>query len=176
MIATAAQRTTIHRLSRAQLRQRWRDLSHDRLVAAIPYKVELNEKGSIEVSPAPPRHGMLQAFVAQELGRLRPDGTAITECPIETSIGVRVPDVVWASASFMAQHAKADPFPVAPELCVEVLSPSNTKAEIDAKVAAYLEAGATEVWLVPEHGAYEIFTRDGRATASTLGIELDLPA
>lgn len=147
-------------------------MAADRLVAAIPYKVELNEKGSIEVSPASPHHGMLQAFVASELRRLRPEGTTITECPVETNIGVRVPDIVWASPDFVKRHGNADPFPAAPELCVEVLSPSNTEAEIAEKVAAYLAAGAVEVWLVPDHGALEIITKDGRGSVSSLGIEL----
>jgi Uma2 family endonuclease len=119
---------------------------------------------------------MLQAFVASELRRLRPEGTTITECPIETNIGVRVPDIVWAAPDFMGRHGNADPFPAAPELCVEVLSPSNTKAEIAEKVSAYLAAGAVEVWLVPDQGTLEIITKDGRASASSLGIELGLPA
>jgi Uma2 family endonuclease len=151
-------------------------MADDRLVAAIPYKVELNEKGSIEVSPASPHHGMLQALVASELRRLRPEGTTITECPVETDIGVRVPDIVWASPDFMSRHGKADPFPAAPELCVEVLSPSNTKAQITEKVAAYLAAGAVEVWLVPDRGALEIIAKDGRRSASSLGMDLALPA
>jgi len=125
------------RLTLAELRARWRHLVDDPLVAAIPYKLELNERGSIEVSPAPPRHGFLQAFVASELRRLLPDGSTFTECPVETEISVRVPDVVWASADFLSRNPPLDdPFESGPELCVEVLSPSNTRAEIEAKVAA----------------------------------------
>jgi len=44
-------------------------------------------------------------------------------------------------------------FPRAPEICVEVLSPSNTEAEIKEKTALYFDAGAREVWLcAPEDG------------------------
>jgi hypothetical protein len=54
-------------LSRAELRRRWQQLASDPLVAAIPYKVELNEKGAIEVSPPTTRHAFLQAYVCREI-------------------------------------------------------------------------------------------------------------
>jgi Uma2 family endonuclease len=174
MRAVISTKRAASRLSTAELRERWRRLGDDRLVAAIPFKLELNEKGSIEVTPAAPRHAFLQAFVARELQRLLPTGSTFTECPVETEIGVRVPDVVWASAEFLSRHSQNAPFESAPELCVEVLSPSNTRAEIDAKVAAYLAAGAREVWLVQEH-ALEIIGGDGPRSASELGIDLALP-
>jgi Uma2 family endonuclease len=174
MNATTAERAASPRLSRAQLRQRWLQMIEDPLLAAIPYKVELNEKGAIEVSPASNRHGMLQAFIAGELRRLRPDGTTFTECSIETQIGVRVPDAAWASQSFIARHRLTTPFANAPEICIEVLSPSNTVAAMNEKVAAYLEAGAIEVWLVRDDGV-EIIAQHGPRPSSSFGIALVLP-
>jgi Uma2 family endonuclease len=174
MNATTAERATSPRLSRAQLRQRWLQMIEDPLLAAIPYKVELNEKGAIEVNPASNRHGMLQAFIAGELRRLRPDGTTFTECSIETQIGVRVPDVAWASQGFIVRYRLTTPFANAPEICIEVLSPSNTVAEMNEKVAAYLEAGAIEVWLVRDDGV-EIIAQNGPRSSSSFGIELVLP-
>jgi Uma2 family endonuclease len=147
-------------------------LASDPLVAAIPFKVELNEKGAIEVSPPTTRHGFIQAFITRELARQRPEGTTITECPVETDIGVRVPDVVWASPAFMRRHGPESTFRAAPDLCIEVLSPTNTRAEIAEKVAAYLAAGAREVWIVGDDGAPEIHMRTGPATVSGLGFEL----
>jgi Uma2 family endonuclease len=173
--ATTSERATVHRLSRAQLRQRWLEMIDDPLLAAIPYKVELNEKGSIEVSPASNRHGIMQAFVTGEFAKQRPDGTTITECSVETRIGVRVPDVAWTSRDFIGRHGVANPFPSAPEICVEVLSPSNTAAEISERVAAYLEAGTIEVWLVRDDGGVEIITKSGPSPSSSFGIELVVP-
>ena len=164
-----------YRLSRAELRERWQQLADDPLVAAIPYKVELNEKGAIEVSPPTTRHAFLQSFVARELARQRPEGTTFTECPVETEIGMRIPDVVWASPEFMERHRDEDEFRVGPDLCVEVLSPRNTRAEMAEKVAAYLAAGAREVWVVGDEGVPEIHTSDGRVSVSTLGFELPAP-
>lgn len=172
MSATVAKRKAGYRLSRTELRRRWDALANDPLVAAIPFKVELNEKGAIEVSPPTVRHGVVQAFIARELARQRPEGTTITECPVETEIGVRVPDVVWASPTFMQRHGGESTLLAAPELCVEVLSPTNTPAEIGEKVAAYLTAGAREVWVVGDDGVPQIHTSGGRVAASALEFEL----
>ena len=46
----------------------------DPLLAEIPYKLELNEKGAIEVNPPTTRHAFIQAFVTRELARQRPRG------------------------------------------------------------------------------------------------------
>jgi Uma2 family endonuclease len=172
MNATAAKPENEYRLSRAELRRRWDQLADDPLVAAIPFKVELNEKGVIEVSPPTTQHASLQFSVAYELRRQRPEGKTFTECPVETEIGMRMPDVVWASAEFIESHGDEKQFRVAPDLCVEVLSPRNTRAEMAEKRAAYLAAGAKEVWIVGENGVAEIYTTAGRVSASTLGFQL----
>jgi Uma2 family endonuclease len=172
MNATAAKPQTAQRLSRAELRERWRQLADNRLVAEIPCKVELSEKGAIEVSPPTIRHAFIQGFLTRELARQRPDGTTLPECTVETDIGMRVPDVVWVSRELMERHRNENQFRVAPDLCIEVLSPTNTRIQMAEKAAAYLAAGAKEVWIVDENGAPEIYTSAGRMAMSTLGFEL----
>ena len=88
---------------------------------------------------------------------------------------MRVPDVVWVSPELMEQHRNEKEFRVAPDLCVEVSSPTNTRIEMEEKAAAYLAAGAKEVWIVGEDGVPEIHTSAGRVSASTLGFELPRP-
>jgi Uma2 family endonuclease len=62
---------------------------------------------------------------------------------------VRIPDVSFVSQERGGQHVgSSKPFPGAPDLAVEVLSPSNRPAEIHAKVADYLAAGCPLIWLV----------------------------
>jgi Uma2 family endonuclease len=97
------------------------------------------------------------------------------ECPVETDVGMRVPAIVWASPECMERHKEAKEFRVGPDLCVEVLSPTNTPAEMAEKVAAYLAAGAREVWIVGDEGVPEIHTSAGPASTSTLGFELPRP-
>jgi Uma2 family endonuclease len=147
----------------------------DPLLADIHGKLELNEKGAIELTPSNNRHALVQAFVTGQLQTLLPEGTVLTECSVETRIGVRAPDVAWASPAFMRRHGSTTPFPAAPELCVEVLSPSNTEAEMTEKTAAYLAAGAHEVWLVADGRAIEIFGENGIRHSSVFGIELSVP-
>ena len=163
------------RLSPAELRSRWQQMLEDPRLADIPGKLELNEKGAIELTPASRRHGFLLAFIAGEIRKIRPEGAKFTECPIETGRGIRAPDVAWASPEFVRHHGMPAAMPCAPELCIEVLSPSNTPIEMQEKTAAYLAAGAVEVWLVAEDGAIEMFTERGRVETSELGIVMTLP-
>ena len=67
------------------------------------------------------------------------------------------------------------PFPGAPGICLEIMSPSNTASQISEKAAAYLEAGASEVWLVSDD-AVEIITKSGPRPPSAFGVELTLPS
>lgn len=84
--------------------------------------------------------------------------------------GCRVADVVWVSPDFVHRHGDATPFPDAPELCVEIVSPSNRAAEMAETVALYLNASAREVWLVGEDGAIALHGPEGRRTASVFPI------
>jgi Uma2 family endonuclease len=48
---------------------------------------------------------------------------------------------------------------VAPALAVEVLSPTNTRAEIDRKVSEYFEAGSKLVWVIdPDRKSAKVYT------------------
>jgi Uma2 family endonuclease len=46
------------------------------------------------------------------------------------------------------------------EICVEVLSSSNSQPEMEEKMALYFEAGAHEVWLCGLDGKMEFYTPD----------------
>jgi Uma2 family endonuclease len=128
------------------------------------------------MSPASNRHGRLQIAIGAELMRQLSSGVAISECSILTRIGIRVPDVVWASADFMRAYGEITPYVRAPEICVEITSPSNVPAEIEEKTAAYLAAGAKEVWLVSEEGAIRYFDSSGEKPKSAFPVAITLPA
>lgn len=154
---------------------RWVELCNDPLLRDLPGKIELNAYGVIEMSPASNRHAINQAAIARALADHLPAGTAMVECSVATTEGVRVPDVAWASADFMARHADVTPYPAAPEICVEVRSPSNTDAEMAFKTRLFLAAGAVEVWIVPETGQWQVFDAAGLQPASRYGVPLSLP-
>jgi Uma2 family endonuclease len=155
---------------------RWAEVVADSTLRDLPYKIELNAWGKIEMSPASNRHALLQARLASELARQLPAGEVFTECSVLTQIGVRVPDVAWASAQFLGLHGEVTPFPRAPEICVEIVSPSNSEDEIEAKTAAYLAAGAQDVWTVSEEGAVRYFDAQGERKASRYPVTVSLPA
>lgn len=154
---------------------RWDELCRDPALENLPYKIELNAWGKVEMSPPGVGHARLQAAVTQQLGQQLPDGVTLTECPVLTGIGVRVPDVVWASNRFRKRHKGSSPLPRAPEICIEIISPSNVEAEITEKTRAYLAAGAEEVWLVAETGAIRFIDRSGERSQSRFPVALTLP-
>jgi Uma2 family endonuclease len=126
----------------------WSEVLSTPYLQNLPFKIELNKFGQILMSPASNRHGNIQVEIGALFLRKLPKGKTFSECSIQTRDGVRVADVAWASAAFLARHGDATPFPQAPELCVEIVSPSNTKAEIDYKISLYFAQGAQEVWVV----------------------------
>jgi Uma2 family endonuclease len=154
---------------------RWAQLCNDTSLHDLPFKIELNAYGTMEMSPASTRHARYQAAITHQLATQMPHGTVLTECAIATAQdGVRLPDVAWASPEFVARHGDATPLPQAPELCVEVLSPSNTEAEMEMKTRAYLDAGALEVWLVAVSGAIQVHSAQGVQAASRYPVLISL--
>jgi Uma2 family endonuclease len=156
------------------LASRWAEVINDPALRDLPFKIELNAWGKIEMSPASNRHGRLQARTASELNRQLSEGEAITEASILTDIGVRVPDVVWASRAFLAAHGDETPFPRAPEICVEIVSPSNSSEETREKVRAYLAAGAQEVWVILDEGRVRYFDPSGEVEGTRFPVRLVL--
>ena len=61
---------------------------------------------------------------------------------------VRGPDLSFISRERLKDLDDARFFSGAPDLAVEILSPSNRRGEMHAKVADYLAAGARLVWVV----------------------------
>jgi Uma2 family endonuclease len=71
----------------------------------------------------------------------------LPECPLSTADGIKAVDVVWLAPGRPELVDRPIALTTAPEICVEVLSPSDTTAEIDEKRALYFDAGAIEVWV-----------------------------
>jgi Uma2 family endonuclease len=59
------------------------------------------------------------------------------------------PDVAYIRPERITHDLPEDGYlPIAPDLAVEVLSPSNTRAEMAEKIDAYLTGGTVFVWVV----------------------------
>jgi Putative restriction endonuclease len=154
-------------LSAAEQGLLWRALADDATLADLPYKIETDRWGGLRMSPARNEHSRVARTVSKLL-ESRLGGEAITEVAILTHIGVKVADVAWCSERFMAQSWNAEVLTRAPEICVEIVSPSNSRADMLEKVAAYLAVGAVEVWLVSQQGVVAVHTVDGESDSSGL--------
>ena len=146
----------------------WAEVIHNPLLNDLPFKIELNKFGKILMSPASNQHGRIQGRMAANLVNKLPKGEVITECSIQTSEGVKVADVAWASEGFINTFSYKTPYPKAPEICIEIVSPSNSKAEITAKVELYLAKGAQEVWVVYEGGNITTYSHIGEIKSSAI--------
>jgi Uma2 family endonuclease len=148
---------------------RWDEMCRDPALQDMPYKIELNAWGKIEMSPVSNRHGRLQAALAADLQE-QLSGAAFIRCCILTRIGIRVADVAWASDAFLQRYGEMTPYTVAPEICVEIVSPSTVQAEVEEKTAAYLAAGADEVWIASLEGTVRYFGAAGESLSSVYPI------
>ena len=82
-------------------------------------------------------------------------------------------DVAWASPAFVQAHGTETPFRQAPEICIEVASPSNSLKGLREKAVAYVAAGAHEAWIVfPQSKRVEFYTRDGPIDQTRFSIDL----
>lgn len=146
----------------------WASVIANPYLQNLPFKIELNKWGKILMSPASNHHGILQSEAVYYLRRKLPAGRVIVECSIKTDDGVKVADVAWASDEFMQRNGEATPYEEAPEICIEIVSPSNSREEMQEKIQLYLAQGAMEVWICADDGTVSHFSRDGQITGSTL--------
>jgi len=144
----------------------WAEVVDNPLLQDLPFKIELNKWGKILMSPASNNHGILQFDIGTSINRAKQSGKIIMACSIQTSEGVKVADIAWASDEFIAKHGFETPYKFAPEICVEIVSPSNSKPEMEEKISLYLAQGAKEVWLCNEKGEISYYSHTGRLEKS----------
>jgi hypothetical protein len=109
--------------------------------------------GSRTCRPSLPRTHLLHAADDPTAPLRKPDciqpqtlsavarGSGAGSLAISTPDGVKAIDVAWRAPE-RGQEADTETYLTrAPEICVEILSPSNTAGEIDEKIALYFEAG-----------------------------------
>ena len=138
----------------------WAELCEDPVLRNLPYKIETNRFNKIIMSPASNWHGGFQSEIGYLFTQLMPHGKAISECAVETTDGVKVADVAWITRERLAPYRRAVNMPIAPEICVEIVSPSNSREEMLGKMQLYFSKGAQEVWLCYESGTMEFFVHD----------------
>ena len=149
--------------------RRWREVLADPTLAELPHRIETDRHGHIVMSPPPAfSYSQRQGKILGLLLKLLPEGEAMPECPLSTSDGVKAIDVAWLSAAREENIQKPIVLVKAPEICVEIISPSNTSFEIKEREALYFEAGAQEVWTCGLDGKLGFYVSGQDLNASRL--------
>lgn len=124
-------------------------------------------RGKVVTMPGPDwEHGEVQVNIAtliklylreNPIGRVATESGAVTEKKPDT---VRGPGVSYYSKERLPLDMRVVGYHVeVPDLCVEVMSPSNSLKQLKAKAKEYLFAGVQLVWLVdPEAKTVTIIT------------------
>jgi Uma2 family endonuclease len=124
-------------------------------------RFELIEGSIVEMAPVGMQHsavaGMLYRLVddhahAHDLGHVTIEAGFVLEANT-----VVAPDVGFIAKARLAQATPEGYFDAPPDVAAEVVSPSETPAQIRRKVRLYLQAGVQMVWVVyPEDRTIDV--------------------
>lgn len=152
-----------------------------RVQAAIEYGFSLklnaawetNGQGQLIMNPP---IGLLHAKRADKLIAVirssLPDWRIWPEIGIHTADGVKAPDLAIASPQYEEATDEHGFLLRAPDVCVEIMSPSNSWEEMRHKSLLYLAAGASEAWVCDESGRLHFFAGGGELSSSSIVPEL----
>jgi Uma2 family endonuclease len=146
----------------------WDEIICNPMLRNLPFKVETNRLGQIVMTEKTNVQGAVQFAVGRAIDRSKKNGQIIFGCSVMTSDGVKVVSVAWLSDQFLVQHGYSTPYLKAPELCVEIVSSANTKAELENKIELYLAKGALEVWVVSDKKEVTFYAYPGKLKKSKL--------
>ncbi|CAK0779832.1 putative restriction endonuclease domain-containing protein [Gammaproteobacteria bacterium] len=122
----------------------WQEVCERSDLRNLPFKIELNAWGQILMSPIKAYHSAFRGQIARLLPR---EGVVLAECAIKTAQDTKVADIAWCSSERFRHIREETECSVAPEVCIEIQSASNSDIEMAEKIGLYLAAGAVEVWL-----------------------------
>jgi Uma2 family endonuclease len=149
----------------------------DRLAEAEAFAQELHQGELVRVTRPKLNHVFAQKCLVRLLDAASAGGAAFTKVGFRPlpEYELRVADVAWASLATWEREDPGGHFRGVPELVIEVLSPSNTAAEMLDKKTLCLANGAREFWQVDlEHRVVEVSTSEGRATVYGAGAAIPL--
>lgn len=131
-------------------------------------RCELIRGELIEMSPTNRRHGRAVIQLGwrvgeyvdkHDLGEVYSDTGWIFEDDPDTVLG---PDISFIRKSRLSGLNEEGFGRTFPDLAVEVLSPSNTAAEMFQKIEIYLRCGVTAVWIIDPAGRRAEIHRQGQ--------------
>jgi Uma2 family endonuclease len=119
----------------------WQEVVEHPSLRDLPFKIELNEWGQIVMSPTKVLHAAYQSKIDRLLYSLMKRGRPWSSARLRRERGPRWPTSCGASPARYKRIKREIACSTAPEICVEVFSESNTKAEMDEKRQLYFERG-----------------------------------
>lgn len=152
---------------------------------ALPYEEgrhwELVEGELIAVSSPTPEHQLiLQQLLFAFLLHLQAhpeQGMALTDVEFALADDYRVrPDILFLQTNRASSLDKRKvPVPGAPDLAIEIISPSERSSDSHAKLQAYLRHGAQEVWQVYPKSRSVVVHRGSSSTLVSVEQTLTTP-
>jgi len=146
----------------------WQEVCEHPILQNLPFKIELNKDGEIIMNAGQVNHSLYAWEIMRLLGQFLKGGKCPPEFPIMTSDNVKSPDVAWISNERLQSIWGMSASTIAPEICVEIKSPSNTWKKLHEKAQLYFEKAATEVWFCSEEGKMEFYSSEGKLVNSVL--------
>jgi Uma2 family endonuclease len=144
-----------------------------------PVYHELRHGALVTVTRPKLKHSLIQRTLRRLLEQLAEPGSLVE---VELAFRplpeheLRVADVAYLSAERFSRTDPEDNIRGAPELVIEVLSPSNTAAEIYEKEQICLANGAQQFWVVDaDRRQVRVATPDGHTITYQTGQEISLP-
>lgn len=146
------------------------------------HRYELIQGELIVMSPAGGRHGRLASRLIARLDTFAEQHSLGGTFSSETGFRLErdpdtilAPDVAFITTANLMPDRVTDSFiPGAPDLVVDVMSPSDTAARTAVKVQTWLRHGAQLVWVVePESATVTVYRADGTLALLKSGDTLD---
>ena len=147
------------------------------------YSYELVQNALVLRDPGPrwihgSVQGNLQRYLHEWMEKFGHGAVAVeVDCLLsEAPDTIRIPDVAVLLQPFDAENAFHGRVRGAPDIAIEVLSPSNSPQEMRDKTSEYFQAGALRVWIAdPETRTVIIRKADGTNTRFTDKDQLEDP-
>ncbi len=106
-----------------------------------------------------------------QLGRVYPADTTYILSEDEQGVQLmRLPDVSFVAASRIKTENRQSYYHLAPDLAIEIISPSECAVDIRAKLREYLSAGVRQVWQIyPDTQEVLVYLPDGAVRTYEVG-------
>ena len=136
-----------------------------------PYRIERNAAGELEImSPVGFDGGQRELFVGAKLFEWAEQhgGIALSSNAGFTLVdgSVRSPDASWVSDVSWKELSREERrrfAPICPEFLIEILSESDSRLKLEAKMQMWIDKGAQLAWMIDPYAATLSIYRPGQA-------------